>query len=95
MEGSHILLSITLLCIIFYTYLTYSSYDVKIKSILISFLYSVTEFTWIGSTIQLPNGEIIFKPFDKRCRKPHTVNFNLIEDNCPIYRKCTLSSISL
>ena len=85
MEGYHTLLSISLLCIIYYVYLTYSTYDVKLKCIIISFLYSITEFTWIGSTIELPNGEIKFKPFDKNCRKPHTVIFKINEDYSPIF----------
>ena len=45
----------------------------KIHGIVVSVFFSLVEFIWVGSTILLPNGEVIFRPFNKRCRKPKTV----------------------
>ena len=52
----------------------------KIHGIVVSLFFSLVEFMWVGSTILLPNGEVIFRPFNKRCRKPKTV-FNYNFDN--------------
>lgn len=61
---------IIILCALWFEYTTFSE---KIRSLIISASFSLIESTFYGTTIELPNGDIIFKPFDSKCRKPHTV----------------------
>ena len=63
-------LVIIILCALWFEYTTFSE---KIRSLIISASFSLIESTFYGTTIELPNGDIIFKPFDPKCRKPHTV----------------------
>lgn len=51
----------------------YTTFNMKIVALITSSLYSLLEFTWIGLTVELPNGEVIFRPFSKNTRKPETV----------------------
>ena len=62
---------ITILCI---AWLILTSFSTKCRIIIVSLLFSLVEFTFYGMTIELPNGDTVFKPFDPKCRKPHTVN---------------------
>jgi hypothetical protein len=46
----------------------------KLIGIACGLLFSGLEFAWFASTVELPGGqEVIFKPFDKNCRKGQTV----------------------
>src|SRR5690606_7300392 len=93
MKQIPILYSIFLLALILYSYLTFTDYPTRVKAIIISCFYSLIEYSWTGSTIELPNGELIFKPFDKRCRKPHTVNKFYILDYCSVPFECNFDSL--
>jgi len=61
---------ITFFCVIWVYYTTFGT---KCRTLIISASFSLIEFTFYGTTIEMPNGDIFFKPFDPKCRKPHTV----------------------
>jgi hypothetical protein len=46
--------------------------DAKLRSIFNAAAFSVIEFTFYTMTVEMPNGDILLRPFDSRCRKGHT-----------------------
>ncbi len=52
-----------------------TSLNDKLIGIILSLGFALIEYSWIGLTILLPNGDVAFRPFDKNCRKPKTVFF--------------------
>lgn len=65
--------SFIILAIAFLLWIFLTSFATKLRVILCSAAFSLIEFTFYSTTIELPNGDLIFKPFDPRCRKGHTV----------------------
>ena len=63
-------LLLVILCALWFEYTTFSE---KVRTLIISASFSLIEATFYGTTIEEPDGNIIFKPFDPKCRKPHTV----------------------
>ena len=60
--------------IILIIWLVFTSTSAKLRMLIVSSFYSLIEYTFYVMTIELPNGDTIFKPFDPGCRKPHTVS---------------------
>jgi hypothetical protein len=56
----------------------YTDNQTKLFGLIVSLCYSLLEFTWIGCTVELPDGEVRFRPFSPERRKAHTVNISLI-----------------
>jgi uncharacterized membrane protein YobD (UPF0266 family) len=48
----------------------------KTLALICASIFSLIEYTWIGSTELLENGEVVFQPFSKNRRKPHTVFYD-------------------
>ncbi|KAI9593976.1 hypothetical protein BDF19DRAFT_414972 [Syncephalis fuscata] len=46
--------------------------DAKLRSFINAAAFSVIEFTFYTLTVEMPNGDIVLRPFDPRCRKGHT-----------------------
>ncbi|RKP05086.1 hypothetical protein THASP1DRAFT_33086 [Thamnocephalis sphaerospora] len=46
--------------------------DVKLRAIFHAACFSVIEFTFYSVTVEMPNGDIILRPFSKDCRAGHT-----------------------
>jgi len=77
LDYSHLKLSwlLTTPMIVLIAYLWFvSKLNHKVIGLTFACLFSIIEYTWTGNSIQLDNGEVIFKPFDPQC-KPHTVKF--------------------
>ncbi|RKP25927.1 hypothetical protein SYNPS1DRAFT_28358 [Syncephalis pseudoplumigaleata] len=49
-----------------------TSLDAKLRSLVNAAAFSVIEFTFYAMTVEMPNGDILLRPFDPRCRKGHT-----------------------
>lgn len=50
----------------------YTPLETKIRCFFGASCFSLIEFTFYTLTVELPNGDIVFRPFDKKCRKGHT-----------------------
>lgn len=66
-------LSYFIIAIGFLIWLLFTSLTTKIRVFLASLVYGLIEFSFYATTIEMPNGDTIFKPFDPKCRKGHTV----------------------
>ncbi len=63
-----------LIGIVLFSWYILSSLKDKLLGLMFSLVFSSIEYTWISMTVDLGNGEVEFRPFDKNCRKGHTVN---------------------
>ena len=55
-------------------WLVFTDLKSKTGGVIIAGLFSLLELCWIGMTVEDSQGGITFRPFDKNCRKPKTVN---------------------
>jgi len=84
-------ISVIIIIIFSFLWLYFVDSRTKILTIVASLCYSFQEYSWVGTTIESPNGEVVFRPFDKNCRKPHTTfeqfyaNIFLLPFIIPIY----------
>jgi hypothetical protein len=68
--------SAVLISIILWVYYHFTDYKGKIIGAIVGLFFSGVEFIWFATTVELPDECVIFKPFDKNCRKGTTVKFN-------------------
>jgi hypothetical protein len=66
-------LSLILCLSLFYIWLMVSKFNFKIIGYIVSCGYSCLEYSWVGLTVEKPDGSVEFDPFNRNRRKPKTV----------------------
>jgi hypothetical protein len=67
--------SAILISVILWFWFYFTDLKGKLFGAICGLLFSGIEFIWFATTVELPCGkEVVFKPFDKKCRKGRTVS---------------------
>jgi hypothetical protein len=87
--------SAVLISLILWLWFNFTDLKGKLVGAALGGLFSGIEYIWFATTVELPDGkEVVFKPFDKNCRKGQTVSFTFTTiDASAVFSKCLANAI--